>query len=183
MKNKNNDTRISIFIGIVITFLTLTLLYSVFSYKDSERLVSMRRNDFDIYIEEVSASSVGEASYELPNVNKTSLDNFKVVLNNTKDTVTFSFNTVNKGKSSVELIDIVKSKPLCSDINLQKYCDSINYSLTYEDGREVKIGDDLKPNSVVEMKLLINSLDNNLSFLKNGLEVYNLGINLVYNHN
>jgi hypothetical protein len=82
--------------------------------------------------------------------NSTSLSKLGFIFDNVGDTITYRINVLNSGNIDAVISSILLSRAVCSDTT---YCDSLDYSLTYENGSTVSRGDTLPKNSGVVMLL------------------------------
>lgn len=103
---------------------------------------------------------------------------------NINDGVNYTFNVVNDGDLDAKISSIVMPKPVCTSTGDTAYedssliCDNLNYSLTYLDGTEIKIGDTLEKGQSKSLILKLEYLGTNLP--QNVVEISGLSIALIY---
>ncbi len=132
---------------------------------------------WDIHLEYVSASSVGDAKYTMPTFVGTVMTDYNVTLKNKGDAVTYQIKVVNEGDYNVTLSSIVKSIPRCD--NDQELCKDLKYVITLDDGDEVAPGMVLASHSVKNMKVRIEAL----SSPSENTKVDNLDVDLLFKKN
>ena len=172
-------------LGICLLILCLTIAYALMSTKLSVNgSAKMESASWDIHFEDVSASSVGKATYTLPTISgRTVLTNFYISLKAPGDSVTFHFKVVNNGNLSAKLTSIVKSIPRCSgasQIDEELVCNNLIYKITEEDGTELKEGVPLPSHSSSYLSLTMGYPSTMDTVPEKTVSIENLDIDLLY---
>ncbi len=146
---------------------------------------NMRVADWSIHFNNVNASTTGVATYTMPNVSNTQLSDFGVVLTKPGDSVTFTFDIVNDGGINAVLGTLNKGKPECSSLTSDKdakiVCDNLIYTLEYDNGSAVEVGDTLDSNTHMSTKLKIAYKDGAKEVPESTVNINGLDLVLIYN--
>ena len=171
-------------IGLCIFIVAMTIAYAVMSSTLSiNGSAKMESASWDIHFANVTSSSIGDASFSMPHIQDTTLNDFDVTLTKPGDSVTYSFSVVNDGNMSARLTDIVKNEAKCNSTNnddSEIVCNNFNYKLTYSDGSNIEKGDILTKDSSVDMKLTVEYPISVSSLPDGEVAIDNLGIMLIY---
>jgi uncharacterized repeat protein (TIGR01451 family) len=132
--------------------------------------------NWDVSISNIEVITNSVSSYDIPKISgkSTSFNDGKFEIDSNGESITYKITVLNKGTVDAKIgAPVTITEPLCSN----KTCEGLEYTLTYEDGSEVKRNDVLKSN---EGKTLL------LTYKFNGLveepfkvEDINLSINYV----
>ena len=171
-------------LALCIVVLCITIAYAVMSSTLSiSGSVKMESASWDIHFANVTASSIGDASYTMPHIQDTILNDFEVTLTKPGDAVTYNFSVVNSGNMSARLTDLVKNEVNCSsnsNTDAKIVCNNFNYKLTYSDGSSIENGDVLAKDTSVDMKLTLEYPASTESLPDGDVSIENLGIMLIY---
>lgn len=160
-------------IGLIIAVITI------------EKNMTKSNDTWSIKYQNLVAEKKGTATYVLPTLSDTSLNNAEITFSKEKDSVSFIFEVENNGSLDAILSTIYKSKFTCTgvgsnaSIDAANVCSHIKYSLKYDDGRDVSINDLLNQGSRRKIKLTITS---NVT-PQNIVTVNNLNMILIYHQN
>ena len=150
---------VSIFI-LIIAVIGLSIAYAAMSEILSiTGTAKMNSADWNIKFENLSVEKTGDATFVLPTLSDTSLLDYEVNLTKPGDSVTFIFDVTNNGNIDAVLGTVTKGKPECNGVgsnatsDSKTVCNNLIYSLKYEDGSDVKVGDTLDKKEVSKMKL------------------------------
>lgn len=171
-------------IALSIAVLCLTVAYASMS----ETLKITGNASFDTAASEVSfqnmqVETTGSASYTLPTIINTSLRNYRVVIRETGDSVTLTFDILNEGVDAT-LSTLFKEIPICTgtgDESTQDediVCQNIEYSLTDEDSNIIQKDDLLREGSVRRARLTLTYKESQSP--KNPVEISGLDIIMLY---
>ena len=180
---------VSIFI-LIIAVIGLSIAYAAMSEILSiTGTAKMNSADWNIKFENLSVEKTGDATFVLPTLSDTSLLDYEVNLTKPGDSVTFIFDVTNNGNIDAVLGTVTKGKPECNGVgsnatsDSKTVCNNLIYSLKYEDGSDVKVGDTLDKKEVSKMKLQL-VYNSDASVLPNDdVTVKGLDINVIYNQN
>lgn len=180
---------VSIFI-LIIAVIGLSIAYAAMSEILSiTGTAKMNSADWHIKFENLSVEKTGDATFVLPTLSDTSLLDYEVNLTKPGDSVTFIFDVTNNGNIDAVLGTVTKGKPECNGVgsnatsDAKTVCNNLIYSLKYEDGSDVKVGDTLDKKEVSKMKLQL-VYNSDASVLPNDdVTVKGLDINVIYNQN
>ncbi len=169
-------------IGISFTYASITSKLSIDGY------ASMNSMKWSIHFQNLSNANLKGKTLEVtkPTLknNSTSISDFEVKFMNINDGVNYTFDVVNDGDLDAKISSIVMPKPVCTSTGDTAYedssliCDNLNYSLTYLDGTEIKIGDTLEKGQSKSLILKLEYLGTNLP--QNVVEISGLSIALIY---
>lgn len=148
-------------IVIVMTLCFITLIFTMAFFWRSNQIIQVTAESiskkWNTSIKDVSFVVIGNSSYKIPTIKKNALKSFQVVLKEPGDKVHLRFRIVNNGDLSC-IISEIKEKIHCDKNSLalnEEVCNSLKYTLTYEDGVSVNVGDVLPDDSSKSVKLTI----------------------------
>lgn len=131
-------------LGLCVAIICLTIAYSLMSEKlFIDGNTNMNPAVWDIHFSNVSATVVGAATYKLPTINGTNLNEFEVVLTKPGDSVTFAFEIINDGNIDAVLSNINKGMLECSgreENDAKIVCNHLIYKFSRENGEEIEEG-------------------------------------------
>lgn len=184
MINANKKVGLKIFI---ISFIIVSILGMLVSFIINDPISftdSISNNKkIDIHIDNISATTSGNATYTLPLVNKTSLVNYNVTFNDANSFIEYTFTITNKGGKDATLSQISIASPICSGSSSSDnkiFCDNLKYKLLYKNGNKIKIEDKLKKKATQDMKLIIEVPDSLNTLVTFPIKVNNIDINFIY---
>lgn len=189
---KKRTSKIIALIAIIIALLGLSFSFAAFSTNlNINGVGEMSGRDWDVHFESLSNANLVGAAEELQkptiNENTTSISTFGVRFNEPSDSISYIFDIVNDGEMDAKLTTLSIPKPQCTGTGSNKendenlVCNNLNYSLTYMNNEALRIGDVLKRNSSVKVKITLLYEGNELPFEK--VNISNLGITLIYSQN
>ena len=178
---KKRTSKIIALIAIIIALLGLSFSFAAFSTNlNINGVGEMSGRDWDVHFESLSNANLVGAAEELQkptiNENTTSISTFGVRFNEPSDSISYTFDIVNDGEMDAKLTTLSIPKPQCTGTG-----SNLNYSLTYMNNEALRIGDVLKRNSSVKVKITLLYEGNELPFEK--VNISNLGITLIYSQN
>lgn len=180
---KCRKKNILIFVFSIVLVSVIALGITVFGVSTDLIETSVYREKvFDVHLDNVSATTTGNATYTLPKVEETSLNDFNVQISGNNDSVVYTFTVKNKGDYDAVVSSISKFTPDCSGSSIKdnnEVCNNLIYNLTYENGNKVAEGDILKAKSTTNMKLTIKSSSKNI--ITSPVLIKDLDIMLNYN--
>ncbi len=149
------DRKIMVFVGavLIVAIFSLSVAYAVLSttltIKGTAKINSATWNinitageDFVTY---------GSAKFGYPTIKSTTITDMKIDLYKPGDGVSFPFTVRNDGSLDAKLKEITKGKVTCTSANqvdADKVCENITYTIKYENGREILEGDVLLSGAV-----------------------------------
>lgn len=144
---------------------------------------------WNIKIQNLSAEKSGKATYVLPNISDTMLSDSKVTFSAPGDSVTFRFDIENLGTLDATLGTVFYGGFQCvgTGVHATKdaklVCDSLKYTLKYEDGTSAFKNDLLNAGSSrkMELKIVYDSKSNSVPH--SSVAVSGFRVVLVYNQN
>lgn len=189
---KKRTSKIIAIVAIIIALLGLSFSFAAFSTNLSiDGAGKMSGRNWDIHFENLSSANLVGAVEELQkpviNGNTTSISTFRVRFNESKDSISYIFDIVNDGEIDAKLTTLSIPEPTCTGIGDSKendenlVCNNLRYNLTYMNNDSLRIGDILKKNSSVKVKLTLSYEGNELPFQE--VNISNLGITLIYSQN
>ncbi len=150
---KGRNKKIVILSVLVVIMLLLTIAFSTMNVVlNIDGNASFNPSEWNIYFDNLSISNVTGSAEEISKpkiINKTTIDNIDIFLNNPKDMISYYVELINEGDIDAEIDDVML--PNLSD-DQKKY---INIELLYEDGNIVKKGDVLQRMTLKKMILKI----------------------------
>lgn len=99
------------------------------------------------------------------------------------DTITYTFDIVNAGDINATLGSYNITTPTCTSedsTNATAVCNNLTYTLTYENGDAIQVGDTLNKKTTKKAKLTISSNDTSVIATKD-VAVGNINATFVYN--
>lgn len=175
-------------LAILLTIITLSLCYLVISSKVKIKSASVDLKEWNVFFSEVSDVIVNGDTKEIQRPytsgNSTTMENFSVLFNKPKDSITYKFKIDNKGVFDAKIADITYSLPHCegtgdsakSDAEL--VCSNLEFHLSYSDGRILDIDDVLYAGDIQELSLKIEYLG--VSLPKNSVKVNGITATVIY---
>ena len=155
---------------------------------DIKGKMKMGSANWDVHFENLSNPTINGSTIEIdkPYIadKSTSILNMNVKLQDVNDSVSYSFDVVNKGGLDAEVSSIQIASPNCSGSGDQanedanNVCKNIGYELTYENGSKINIGDSLNVNEKKNLKLKLSYKGSHLPL--NEVDVNNLSIAIIY---
>lgn len=146
---------------------------------------------WDVHFENLSKVKLTGTAYEsskpIIKNKSTSIDSFNIIFNDAKDTATYFFDVVNSGLLDAKVTTISILKPVCIGINDNSVnksvdasivCQSFEYSLTYADGKEIKLNDKLPSKSRKRLKLNMKYSGN--IWPTNSVKIKDLSASIIY---
>ena len=140
---------------------------------------------WNVKFSNLSAVKYGQANYVLPSISDTSLGDSKVSFMSSDDSVTFVFDVENLGTIDAVLGTISKGELKCvgtgqnAVLDAKSVCDSIQYTLKYEDGANVSLNDLLDKGDRRTIKLMLKSTANPTSMVT----VTGFNVAMIYHQN
>ena len=176
---------VSIFI-LIIAVIGLSIAYAAMSEVLSiSGTAKMNSANWKIKFENLKAEKTGDATFVVPTISDTSLMNYEVNLTKPGDSVTFTFDIVNDGGINAVLGTLTKGKPECSSLTSDKdakiVCDNLIYTLEYDNGSAVEVGDTLDSNTHMSAKLKIAYKDGAKEVPESTVNINGLDLVLIYN--
>lgn len=144
---------------------------------------------WNIKIQNLSAEKSGKATYVLPSISDTMLSDSKVTLSAPGDSVTFRFDVENMGTLDATLGTIFHGDFQCNGVGVNALndaklvCDSLKYTLKYEDGTNALKNDLLNAGSSRKLELKILFDEKSKKLPSNSVVVSGFRLVMVYNQN
>lgn len=181
MKSSKKNMLILVFSVVFVSVIALGI--TVFGVNTDLIEASVYREKvFEVHLDNVSATTTGNATYTLPRVEDTSLNDFYVQISTNTDSVVYTFTIKNKGDYDAVLSSISKFNPDCSGGSItdnRDVCNNLVYKLTYNNGSKVKNGDILDAGTTRTMNLTIKTTSKNV--ITSPVLIKDLDIMLNYN--
>lgn len=189
---KKRTSKIIALIAIIIALLGLSFSFAAFSTNlKIDGVGEMSGRDWDVHFENLSQADINGDVLELSkpsiNSNATSISTYKVRFNAPSSSISYTFDIVNDGGIDAKISTLPIYNPSCEgtgnnkDNDEQLVCNNLNYKLTYMNNENLRLGDVIKRNSSVKVKLTLAYEGNELPLEK--VNISNLGINLIYSQN
>lgn len=181
MKSSKKNILIVVFSVVLVSVIALGI--TVFGVSTDLIETSVYREKvFDVHLDNVSATTTGNATYTLPRVDDTLLNDFNVQISGNTDSVVYTFTIKNKGDYDAVLSSISKFNPDCSGsstVENKDVCNNLVYNLTYKNGSKVKNGDVFETGTTRTIKLTIKTSSKNV--ITSPVLIKDLDIMLNYN--
>ena len=159
-------------IALIVAVTGLSIAYAAYSetltINGSAKVVA---SQWDIHFENLAESivsnngvSLSDPEFETDEVTK--ITGFKAQLTAPGDSVTYKFDVVNDGTLAAKLSSFTagqitactadpESDPVATNGEVQAVCADLTYTLTYEDGTEIKVNDELSGGTSKKLKLTV----------------------------
>lgn len=134
-----------------------TMIFAFYTDQLNKSNSSNKNKSCHLVFSNLSITNVGDSSYKVPTLFDNSLNNFQITLNKVGDKVTFRFKINNDGSLPCQ-IRRIKEAIYCDkgeNGEHKEICNSMRYSLQYENGDSVYVGDGFLANSSYNVKLVI----------------------------
>ncbi len=154
---KDRSFKIVTIVALLVAVLGLSIGYA--AYAENLKIsgtvaVKASSNTWDVHFENISAASFTGIANEMvsPDLTSTVISKFEVNFFAPGDSVSYTFDVVNKGLLNAKLTTFSKGSLSCEPstnstataTEANALCRDLTYTLTYADGSEVKVGDLVK---------------------------------------
>lgn len=193
MKEKRNIIVFTIVIAAIAAVTAVGIAYAAFSRQlNINGSAKVAASSWKIKFSNLAPVTTTGTAKELtaPTINEedTTIGDYSVSLTNPGDTVTYKFDVVNEGTFDAKVSSVTIPTPSCTGagetatVDGTNVCNNITYTLTYEDGSNVKIDDTLNKGETKSMVLTLKYSDSITSeqLPKNDVSISNLSITIVY---
>ena len=161
-KRNNMKIMIGAFIGLG-TIMLVTLIYAAFTGQLNIAGSGVSRiSKWDVHFENLSTITTSHTAKVLTQprlASGTSIVDYSVSVTSPGDTVSFTVDVVNDGNYNAEITSVSVSSPSCSgddSTSNNNVCSHLHYSLTYDGGASVQVGDTLYAKETNKMKVTLN---------------------------
>ncbi len=190
VRNKNVELTYTLSIlAVLLTIITLSLCYLVMSSKIKLRNTGyVDSKEWSVAFGEISDVIVDGATKEIQRPytsgNSTTMENFSVLFNKPKDSITYKFRVDNKGVFNARVADITYSLPKCegtgenAKADAELVCNNLEFRLSYSDGRYVDVDDVLYAGDIQDLSLKIGYLGESLP--RNSVKVNGITATVIY---
>ncbi len=185
MSNKTINTLVVA--ALIFAICSLTIAYAAFERIlniSTETVTQSNQTTWKVeFINQDSGSQTGNADKGNISLNSTDISIRDVVLRTAGDKVEYNFYVDNSGQLDAILTIITPKVPVFSGSNVideQNIESGFNYSLSYADGTEVKIGDILDSKKQNQLKITMFLDDDTVLPVSGDVNITNLGYTLVY---
>ncbi len=161
---------------------------SVTSRLDINGYASMNSGNWSVHFANMKnvelIGDVREKSKPLLRDDSTSINGFDIEFFGIESSASYSFEVQNDGSYDAVISSITIPKPKCTGIGTNKekdanlVCNNIEYTLLYEDGDVINVGDELAEGMTKRLKLTLNYKGKTLP--ENKVEISGLGITIIY---
>lgn len=189
---KNRQVKLFAIVAIIIAVAGMSFSFATMSTNlDIKGSATMGSANWDVHFDKLSSAKLIGKTIEVvhPTItNKsTTISEYHVKFQSPNDGVQYQFDIVNQGEMDAILTTLVVPKPSCTGIgntalsDATLVCSHLEYTLLYQDGTPVKIGDKLnkKETKQVQLKLVYHGSELPIEEVK----IDNLGIVLIYSQN
>ena len=175
-------------LAILLTIITLSLCFLVMSSRIKLRNTSVDSKEWSVAFGEVSDVIVNGATKEIQRpytsgIN-TTMENFSVLFNRPKDSITYKFKVDNKGVFNARVADVTYSLPHCegtgdnAKADAELVCNNLDFHLSYSNGRFLDVDDILYAGDIQDLSLKIGYLGESLP--KNSVKVTGITATVIY---
>ena len=175
-------------LAILLTIITLSLCFLVMSSRIKLRNTSVDSKEWSVAFGEVSDVIVNGATKEIQRPytsgNNTTMENFSVLFNRPKDSITYKFKVDNKGVFNARVADFNYSLPHCdgtgdyAKADAELVCNNLDFHLSYSNGRFLDVDDILYAGDIQDLSLKIGYLGESLP--KNSVKVTGITATVIY---
>lgn len=190
-----NDTKQRVIIGTIMVIMVMIIFGLAYATVTHKLLIvrdTQNRNIFKISFENLSPVELTGTAKEItrPTINtyETRISNYSVSLTSPGDRIVYRFDVHNKGDYNALISAIHIPIPVCYGSgktalrDAKGVCSNLKYTLNYESGKPVKIGDTLFSK---ERKRMVLTLDyskyaSSYSLARNYVSIDNLDVDIYY---
>lgn len=181
---------IGLIVSVIIIVIVISGIYAVVTHKIT--FVNTPRYNWKIRFDNLrNVETMGMAKeINKPTINTqdTSISSYSVSLVIPGDSISYTFDVVNDGDYNAFISSVNIPKPVCHGIgnnstnDAKNVCSNLKYTLKYLDGRDVKIGDQLKKRErkTMILKLSYSVSTNPKELAKNDLIIDHLNVDIFY---
>lgn len=163
---KSRGNKILSIIAIAIAVVSLSIGYAAFSATLTiNGTGTVKASNWQVRFENLSlVTKTGTATEETAptiNTNDTNIGDYSVTLTTPGDSISYNFDVANNGTFDAEVTAITIPTPTCTgnganaETDATNVCANLSYTLTYEDGSEIKVGDAI---NATEKKAMVLTL-------------------------
>ena len=143
---------------------------------------------FENLLPVVKTGTASEVTAPTINTNDTNIGDYSVTLTTPGDTITYTFDITNDGTFDAEITSITVPTPTCTGTSANatadgtNVCGNVEYTLTYDNGTALAVGDKLTAgqSKTAKLKLTYKSTATVEQLPSNDVAISNLGITVVY---
>ena len=147
-----------------------------------------RISKWDIHFENLSTITTSHTAKVLAQprlASGTSIVDYSVSVTSPGDTISFTVDVVNEGNYNAEITSVSVSTPSCSgddSTSNNNVCNHLHYSLTYDSGASVQVGDTLYAKETNKMKVTLTYDDTVIAseLPTEEVSISNLGITITF---
>lgn len=191
---RNRRKKTSLVIALLIAILSMSIVFAAMSTTLQIRGAgTVNASDWSIKFENLAPVTLTGAAVETQTpqiVDDTEIGTYNVTLKRPGDVVTYNFDVHNYGTLDAVIERLNIPVPVCTGLatdDEQKVADAeivsegLTYSLTYSDGTELQVGDELKAGEVRSLILTLRFDGDKLPSAQ--VQIGGLGISIVYSQN
>lgn len=191
--DKNREVKIIAVVALLVAVVGLSVAYAALSTTlEISGNATINSASWDVKfvkVEQPAENVVGSASFVEPTVTSTSITDYDIKLSIPGDSVTYDFKIVNQGSIDAKLGTVNIGSISCVDATTETateeaiaVCNNLTYSVTYADGSEIKVGDDLaKSGGTRDAKITLTFNQTADTVPANAIKVNGLDITFIYN--
>lgn len=190
--DKSREVKIIAVVALLVAVVGLSVAYAALNTTlKITGTATVNSASWDVHFIKGTGTPVGAATFVEPEIStdSTALNNYSVKLTKPGDSVTYTFKITNQGSINAKLGTVNIGDVTCTSADATETgtteanttCANLTYSVTYENGDEIKVGDVLNAGNTVDAKITITFNSDAETVPASVVTVGGLDVTLIYN--
>ena len=190
--DKSREVKIIAVVALLVAVVGLSVAYAALNTTlKITGTATVNSASWDVHFIKGTGTPVGSATFVEPEIStdSTALNNYSVKLTKPGDSVTYTFKITNQGSINAKLGTVNIGDVTCTSADTTETgtaeanttCANLTYSVTYENGDEIAVGDVLNAGDTVDAKITITFNSDAETVPASVVTVGGLDVTLIYN--